>query len=189
MKLNGYKGLWVIEGRGGYIQCILQIQLNEGCVMKAAFQGAFRLRWPSATFDDVAAEICSLRRMQSSVWENPSCTGVSLNVPLGYTLPHSYQLRCANGTSFIVSINLCLLLQCCQKSQNTWHVNSLYFIEAFAVIQILMIMFLKYIYLAYLLLFILFFLIVNTKMTKHVKHWIELNKMNQIQICRHRCSL
>ncbi len=57
----------MIEGRGGYIPCILQIQLNEGRETKAVFQGSFRLRWPSATFDDVAAEKCSLRRIQSSV--------------------------------------------------------------------------------------------------------------------------
>ncbi len=57
----------MIEGRGGYIPCILQIQLNEGRETKAVFQGSFRVRWPSATFDDVAAEKCSLRRIQSSV--------------------------------------------------------------------------------------------------------------------------
>ncbi len=57
MKWNGYKGLWVIEGRKGYIPCIFQIQLNEGRETKAVFQGSFRLRWPSATFDDVTAEI------------------------------------------------------------------------------------------------------------------------------------
>ncbi len=54
-----------------YISCILQIQLNEGREMKAAFQRSFRLRWPSATFDDVAAEICSLRRMHPLIWEAP----------------------------------------------------------------------------------------------------------------------
>ncbi len=61
MKWNGYKGLWVIESRGGYIPCILQIQLNEGRETKAVFQGSLRLRWPSGTFDDAADEIgCSL---------------------------------------------------------------------------------------------------------------------------------
>ncbi len=60
MKWNGYKGLWVIEGRAGYIPCILQIQLNEGRETKAVFQGSFWLRRPSVTFDDVAAEICRL---------------------------------------------------------------------------------------------------------------------------------
>ncbi len=71
MKWNGYKGLWVTEGREGYIPCILQIQLNEGRETKAAFQGSFWLRWPSETFDDVAAEKCSLCRMQPSIWETP----------------------------------------------------------------------------------------------------------------------
>ncbi len=51
--------------------CILQIQLNEGRETKAVFQGSFWLRWPSATFDDVAAEKFSLCRMQPYVWETP----------------------------------------------------------------------------------------------------------------------
>ncbi len=71
MKWDGYKGLWVIEGRGGYIPCILQIQLNEGRETKAVIQGSFRLRWPSATFDDVVAEKCSLCRMQPFVLKTP----------------------------------------------------------------------------------------------------------------------
>ncbi len=71
MKWNGYKGLWVIEGRRGYIPCILQIQLNEGREMKAVFQGSFRLRWPSATLDDMAAGKCSLCRMEPSFWKTP----------------------------------------------------------------------------------------------------------------------
>ncbi len=48
-----------------------KLKLNEGRKTKAVFQGSFRLRWPSATFGDVAAEKCSLCGMQPSVWETP----------------------------------------------------------------------------------------------------------------------
>lgn len=42
-----HKGLWLIWGHEGYAQCILQYSQKEGHEIKAAFQGSFKIRWPS----------------------------------------------------------------------------------------------------------------------------------------------
>jgi len=56
LSANYFFVIWNVENTW----CILQNELNEGHETKAAFQGSFKLRWPSAALDDMAVEICSL---------------------------------------------------------------------------------------------------------------------------------